>query len=105
MSDPLSVAGSAVGVISLGLYVCGEIVHYAQNVQGQNDDMRYIAAKATNTRSLMKSLRELIEETKCDLPEAAADLEAKALGLKIYLDRLNEKIQNVGRYGKGHGEA
>lgn len=50
MSDPLSVPGSAVGIISLGLSLCNAIVRYARNAQGQSDDMKYLATKATNIR-------------------------------------------------------
>jgi predicted nucleic acid-binding Zn-ribbon protein len=93
MSDPLSITGSAVGVISLGLYLCGEIARYAQNVQGQTDDMQYLATKATNIRSLLKNLRELIDETRSDLPDVAEDLESKVLGLQVYLDKLKRPIE------------
>lgn len=97
MSDPFSVAGSAVGVISLGLSLCGAIIRYAQDTQGQSDDLKYLATKASNIRSLLKNLRELIEETENDLPDVAEDLESKAVGLQVYLDRLNEPIENYKR--------
>ncbi|KAJ5930853.1 hypothetical protein N7466_006346 [Penicillium verhagenii] len=96
MSDPFSVTGSAVGVISLGLCLCGEIVQYAQSVQGQDDDIRYLETKATNVRLLLRELRYLIEEKRYDLPEIAADLESKALDLKVYLDSLSAKIKQYG---------
>lgn len=92
MSDPLSIAGSAVGIISLGLSLCGEIVRYARNVQGQSDDIEYLATKASNIRTLMKHLREFIEETNDDLPDVATDLESKAFGLQTYLNRLEGPI-------------
>ncbi|KAJ5392378.1 hypothetical protein N7509_007868 [Penicillium cosmopolitanum] len=97
MSDPLSVTGSAVGVISLGLSICNAIIRYAQNAQGQSDDMQYLATKASNIRSLLKNLRELIEETENDLPDVAEDLESKALGLQAYLDKLNGPIKQYER--------
>lgn len=40
MSDPLSVTGSAVGVISLGLVVCGEIVAYGRDYRDYGEDIR-----------------------------------------------------------------
>lgn len=93
MSDPLSVAGSAVGIISLGLTLSTAIVRYAQNAQGQSNDIRYLSTKASNVRSLLKSLDELIHETEIDLPDVADDLESKALGLQVYLDRLSGPIK------------
>lgn len=97
MTDPLSLTGSAVGIISLGLSLCKTIVRYAQDVQGQSDDMNYLAAKASNIRSLLKNLRELIEETENDLPDVALDLESKALGLQVYLNRLKGPIEKYMR--------
>ena len=97
MSDPLSITGSAVGVISLGLSICNAIIRYAQNTQGQSDDMQYLATKASNIRSLLKNLRELIEETENDLPDVAEDLESKAVALQVYLDRLSRPIKQYER--------
>ena len=92
MSDPLSVTGSAVGIISLGLSLCNAIVRYARDAQGQSDDMKYLATKATNIRLLLKNLRELIEDAENDIPDLADDLESKAFGLQRYLDRLSKPI-------------
>ena len=97
MTDPLSLTGSAVGIISLGLSLCKTIVRYAQDVQGQSDDMKYLATKASNIRILLKNLRELIEETENDLPDVAVDFDSKALGLQVYLDRLKGPIEKYKR--------
>ncbi|CAI7599445.1 unnamed protein product [Penicillium pancosmium] len=93
MSDPFSVAGSAVGVISLGLQVCGKIVNYTQAVRGQNDDIQNLASKAENIRCSLKQLRELIEETRDDSPDFASDLEVQAFGLKANVEKLRAKIE------------
>ncbi|KAJ5414661.1 hypothetical protein N7509_001288 [Penicillium cosmopolitanum] len=93
MSDPFSVAGSAVGVISLGLQVCSKIVSYTQAVRGQNDDIQNLASKAANIRSSLKQLRELIEETRDNSPDFADDLEAQAFGLKANVEKLRTKIE------------
>ena len=93
MSDPFSVAGSAVGVISLGLQVCSKIVRYTQDVRGQNDHIQNLASKAENIRSSLKQLRELIEETRDDSPDFADDLEAQAFDLKANVEKLRAKIE------------
>ncbi|CAI7639092.1 unnamed protein product [Penicillium bialowiezense] len=97
MSDPLSVAGSAVGIVTFGVSLCNVIIRYAQNTQGQGEDMQYLATKTSNIRSLLKNLRELIEETENDLPGVAEDLESKAIGLQVYLDRLRGPIEKYER--------
>jgi ABC-type transporter Mla subunit MlaD len=93
MSDPFSVAGGAVGVISLGLQVCSKIVSYTQAVRGQTDDIRNLASKAENIRSSLKQLRELIEETRDDSPDFADHLEAQAFGLKANVEKLHARVE------------
>lgn len=93
MSDPFSVAGSAVGVISLGLHVCGKIVSYAQALRGQNDDIQHLVTKAEDVRSSLKNLRELIEDTRDDSPDFASDLESKALALEVQVKKLHAKVE------------
>ncbi|KAJ3459075.1 hypothetical protein MRS44_015148 [Fusarium solani] len=39
MSDPLSVAGTAVGIASLGIEVCKGLVNYLTSLQGRNQDI------------------------------------------------------------------
>lgn len=39
MSDPLSVAGSAVGIISLGIQVCNGLLVYADAIRGRSQDL------------------------------------------------------------------
>ncbi|KAJ5750892.1 hypothetical protein N7533_007920 [Penicillium manginii] len=93
MSDPFSVAGSAVGVISLGLQVCSTIVNYTQAVRGQNDNIQRLATKAEDIRSSLKNLRDLIEDTRDDSPGFASDLESKALVLEAQVKKLDSKVE------------
>lgn len=62
MSDPVSVAGSAVGVISLGIQVCQQIVSYCQSWRGYDQDIQKVASKADGLRTPLKKLREMIEK-------------------------------------------
>jgi hypothetical protein len=39
MADPLSVAGSAVGIISLGIQVCQGLVSYLRSIQGRHQEI------------------------------------------------------------------
>lgn len=93
MADPVSVTGTAVGIISLGLQVCGQIVKYSQAVRGQNEEIGNLATKADHLRGPLKELRDLIEETESSSPKAAQDLEEKAFSLQVYVERLQEKVE------------
>ncbi|KAJ5434000.1 hypothetical protein N7491_004595 [Penicillium cf. griseofulvum] len=88
MSDPISVAGTAVGIISLGLQVCGEIVSFCQAWQGFNDDIQNIGQKADGLRMPLRALRRLIEDFRTTDPTIATDLEQKAKSIEQAIKRL-----------------
>lgn len=88
MSDPLSAAGSAVGIISLGLQVCGEIVSFCQAWRGFNEDIQNIAEKADGLLMPLRTLRQLIEDFRTTDPTIASDLEKKAMSIERAIKRL-----------------
>ncbi|KAF5545134.1 hypothetical protein FMEXI_6185 [Fusarium mexicanum] len=57
MSDPLSVAGSAVGIISLGIQVCQGLVSYLQSFKGQDQDIRDSLNDVQTVISILYSLK------------------------------------------------
>ncbi|CEL01110.1 hypothetical protein ASPCAL00702 [Aspergillus calidoustus] len=62
MADPFSIAGSTVGVISLGLQVCGLLITYCRSVKDADQDIRSIPNKASGLRVPLKTLRDILEE-------------------------------------------
>lgn len=88
MSDPLSVAGTAVGIISLGLQVSGKIVSYCQKWQGFNEDIQNIGQKADGLRMPLRALGELINDFHTTDPAIASDLENKAKSIEQVIKRL-----------------
>ncbi|KGO45164.1 hypothetical protein PEX1_000030 [Penicillium expansum] len=98
MSDPLSIAGTAVGIISLGLQVCGEIVSFCQAWRGFNEDIQNISEKADAARMPLRTLRELIEDFHTTDPAIARDLENKARSIEQVIKRLKTATD---RYATG----
>lgn len=92
MSDPLSVAASAVGIISLGLQVCKEIVSYCEAWRGYDEDIQRIATKAHELRLPLQQLRALIEDPRLDDPDILKDLEGKAFNLQTTVVKLQKTI-------------
>ncbi|KGO72666.1 hypothetical protein PITC_056520 [Penicillium italicum] len=90
MSDPLSVTGSAVGIISLGLQVCGEIVSFCQAWCGFNEDLESLGQKADGLRMPLRTLRDLIEDFHTTDPAIASDLENKAKIIEQVVKRLKK---------------
>ncbi|CAG7925023.1 unnamed protein product [Penicillium olsonii] len=99
MSDPLSVAGSAVGIISLGLQVCGEIVSYCQAWRGFDEDIQRITEKADGLCMLLKGLREIIEYAQRNSHAEASDLESKTQSLQKAILRLKSATDRCASTG------
>lgn len=65
MSDPLSVAGTAGGIASLGIEVCKGLVNYLTSLQGRNQD---IADGLSTVRALLPSFTPyMISRSKLEL--------------------------------------
>ncbi|CAI7649412.1 unnamed protein product [Penicillium bialowiezense] len=99
MSDPFSVASGAVGVISLGLVICGEIVDYGRAYRGYDEDIRNITAKAESLSETLEDLDDAIKFAQTTQPIAAARLSNKVIGIKQRITRLESVLK---RYGPGN---
>lgn len=60
MSDPLSVAGSAVGIISLGIQVCQSLISYLQSFKGQDHDIQDSLNEIQIVISILYSLKGIL---------------------------------------------
>ncbi|KAJ6086643.1 hypothetical protein N7467_005557 [Penicillium canescens] len=96
MSDPFSATGSAVGVISLGLVVCGEIVAYGRGYRDYGEDIRNMTTKAESLCVPLRTLREMIEKCRITQPDAAADLSEKAMSINVSVTRLQDILKRYG---------
>ncbi|OQE07868.1 hypothetical protein PENVUL_c012G03839 [Penicillium vulpinum] len=92
MSDPFSAAGSAVGIISLGLQVCGEIVSYCQRWRGFDDDIQNLSQKANGLCVSLRYLEKLIEDIRTADPVIASDLEEKMKSIEHAMKRLKRAV-------------
>lgn len=96
MSDPLSIAGSAVGIVSLGLAVCGEIVEYGRAYRHFDDDIQNMVIKAESLCVPLNTLEEIIKETEVTEPDAAADLFNKIMGINGCVKRIQDTLKRYG---------
>ncbi|KAL2825341.1 hypothetical protein BDW59DRAFT_161817 [Aspergillus cavernicola] len=109
MSDPFSVAGSTVGVISLGLQLCNQLVSYCRSVRDANQDLQNIATKAAGLRAPLKALRDILEEEELE----QSDISPHRNRTSYLGDDMKDKIQAIvsvsvskrgsARYGGGFG--
>lgn len=96
MGDPLSVAGTAVGIISLGLTVCNAIVDYGRAYRAFGEDIQNVKSKAESIGENLEILRDAIEYTRIAQPETAIVLSNKIIRIESALRRLESKINRYG---------
>jgi hypothetical protein len=60
MSDPLSVAGSAVGVVSLGIHVCQSLVAYLRSIHGRRQEVANHLREAQGLISVFSLINEVL---------------------------------------------
>lgn len=115
MSDPLSVAGTAVGITSLGIQVCQGLVWYLRSVRGRRTDIADGLNEVTTLITIFYSLNDILPKlnhTRCigatTIRRCLEDSEGKLLELQQLLIKLrgpqqqqtttnSEKMKEAGR--------
>ncbi|KAF2136566.1 uncharacterized protein K452DRAFT_237282 [Aplosporella prunicola CBS 121167] len=93
MSDPFSVAGSAVGVISLGLTVCQGIVNYYSAFKGQDEEVSQTVDAATNLSNILKILQPRVTALKEQNQTTATQIETCIESCAGTLHKLQEVLR------------
>lgn len=88
----MELAGTAVGIISLGLQVCQGIVSYSQAWRGYDEEIQNARNKAQALRMPLKTLRDTVEELQQTRPEVAADLEEQAMSMQSSIEKLKKVV-------------
>lgn len=96
MGDPLSVAGSAVGIISLGIQVCQGLIQYADAIRGQQRDVDDGMDEVRSLLAVFKSLEQTIARIETDSPENAKSLLEHLQQAEAKLRSLEEVLTEVG---------
>ncbi|RSL54333.1 hypothetical protein CEP54_009950 [Fusarium duplospermum] len=113
MSDPLSVAGTAVGITSLGIQVCQGLVWYLRSVHGRKAEIAEDLSEVQSLISIFYALNDIlpkINQTRCTevttIRRCLEDSEGKLLELQQLLIKLRgpeqcttnrEKMREAGR--------
>ncbi|KAJ5370081.1 uncharacterized protein N7496_006173 [Penicillium cataractarum] len=105
MSDPISLTGTAVGVVSLGLQVCGEIVSYCQAWKGFDEDIRNFSQKADGLRIPLEVLRGLLANSQETDVTTAADIEDKLQHIERVITRLKNATKQFASRASGETAA
>lgn len=59
MSDPISIAGTAAGLVSLGIQVYQGLVFYIDSVKGRKEDLLTVASETQNLRNIVASIQNM----------------------------------------------
>jgi chromosome segregation ATPase len=86
MADPLSVAGLATGVVSLGLQVCGGITSYLDALKCREQD---IASARQQTDCLDKAL----QVVEASLPQPQQEHQAPTAAVRGCLDSCSQELE------------
>ncbi|KAK2776391.1 ankyrin repeat-containing protein [Colletotrichum kahawae] len=114
MADPLGIAGTAAGLVSLGLQLYGEISKYIKAVNGREEDLRAARQNAEILRKCLNAIKgatastnitqtaskdavdECVASCKDELKQLG-DLLARLRGPESPADTLSAKIMKKGK--------
>ncbi|KAF4963188.1 hypothetical protein FSARC_8766 [Fusarium sarcochroum] len=94
MSDPVSVAGTAVGVVSLGIQVCKSLVSYLRSLEGRDQEIKAGLAEVETIVSIFYSLNGILPKVNESTLESTTirrclrDSEMKLLEFQQFLIKL-----------------
>jgi hypothetical protein len=96
MSDPFSIAGSAVGVISLGISTCSGILEYYSQWKEYDNDIAQTYQHISQLQSVLRSIDSAVaslpvcgpKETRALVQSHLLDSEASVQKLKKRLDKI-----------------
>jgi hypothetical protein len=100
MSDPFSVAGTAVGICSLGIQSCQIIHNYYSQYKGFHDDVDSVLQQVDSLEGVLKSLYQVKDRFELDNHEPSSQLyvalktsEEALARLKVMADQCNTMQQ------------
>ncbi|KAK7710109.1 hypothetical protein SLS57_008446 [Botryosphaeria dothidea] len=102
MSDPFSVAGSAVGIVSLGLAVCQGIIGYYNAYKGQEDEVDEMLEKTSRLASILKLLKPRLDRHKAAHPHTINQLMSCLASFDQAVAKLNTLIKKLIAVAVGH---
>ncbi|KAL9122142.1 MAG: hypothetical protein Q9187_001305 [Circinaria calcarea] len=94
MADPFSIAGSAVGVTSLGLTVCQGLLQYYRAYKDYEDDVLRMCTSVNGLQQTLHVLDSILRENTL-IGEAVTKVEENILACEEGIKKLNQKLAKV----------
>lgn len=93
MTDPFSVAGTAVGITSLGVQVCQGLFRYYSHFRGYHDDIDGLLNNIEGRRGIFKALVLVKQKIETDNHEPSEQLQVALLACEAALKSLDTKLK------------
>ena len=93
MADPFSVAGSAVGVVALGLEVCKGLVWYIGHVKDEKQEVSQIADRLDQLADMLEKLKTTLDELEPTADGSTLLSNAGLLACSSALSNIRLKLQ------------
>jgi chromosome segregation ATPase len=90
MGDPFSVAGTAVGITSLGIQTCQILYKYYSQYKGYHEDIDAVLRQVEGLQGILDSLRQVKERFKLDNHAPSSQLHLALVACEEALGRLKE---------------
>ncbi|GIJ91390.1 hypothetical protein Asppvi_010355 [Aspergillus pseudoviridinutans] len=95
MSDPLSVVGSAAGIISLGIQVIDNIIIYCDSWKSYDKDIRDLAHKASGLSKTLKHLEDVLQGRQNFDSLSQKQIEDLMTASKVTIEKLKEMTGKI----------
>lgn len=92
MADPVSGAGTAVGVISLGIQVCQGLMSYYENWKSFDDDIAHLYAKSNKLRITLENLEYTLPKLRHSNANVMTDVEEKIVSSLKEIGKLEKAL-------------
>lgn len=97
MSDPASVAGTAVGVISLGIQVCQGLVDYYRAWEGQAEETKVTMENIAHEQQILELLQSTLAKQPSSFAASVTEVEACVIQANAEIVKLDELLQKCRR--------
>ncbi|OCL07019.1 hypothetical protein AOQ84DRAFT_378075 [Glonium stellatum] len=97
MGDPFSVTGSAIGVVSLGLTLCSNIISYCQVWKGQDNEISHLAQRVEESRITLLLLEQRLPNFRLLDPTVTNQIQISLLSCRDSIADINPIIAGFTR--------
>lgn len=93
MADPVSLSGTAVGVIALGITVCQGLYKYYAPLKARNGDIQAALDRLEGLGKTLEILKARLPEAQSVSQDIITDVESKILSCKESIEELDEYLK------------